>query len=90
MAISGLSGNEKVGMNSGHNSTQAHSGFGMSTTTTIMEGAGDDAAPVNANALYQADSFSLFLLGKGTAARHQRVLSIILFLCFVLLAGMVS
>ena len=82
---------KKTNKDFGSDSTQNASGFGASSTsTTVMGAEGDGISPIRNDALYQADSFRVFMLGTGTAARHQRVLSVLLFLCFAVLAGMVS
>lgn len=78
---------------SGGNSTQSPSGFGLSTTTAIMEGEGAAAgasSPKDGAALYLSDSFRMPVLGQGTAERHQRVLFVLLGLCVAVLAGMVA
>ena len=78
---------------SGGNSTQSPSGFGLSTTTAIMEGEGAAAGascPKDGAALYLCDSFRMPVLGQGTAGRHQRVLFVLLGLCVAVLAGMVA
>ena len=78
---------------SGGNSTQGPSGFGLSTTTAIMEGEGAAAgapSPKDGAALYLSDSFRMPVLGQGTAERHQRVLFVLLGLCVAVLAGMVA
>ena len=82
---------KKTNKDFGGDSTQNASGFGASSTsTTVMGAEGDGISPIRNDVLYQADSFPVFMLGTGTAARHQRVLSVLLFLCFAVLAGMVS
>ena len=78
---------------SGGNSTQSPSGFGLSTTTAIMEGEGaatGASSPKDGAALYLSDSFRMPVLGQGTAERHQRVLFVLLGLCVAVLAGMVA
>ena len=82
--------NKETVVQSNHSSTGGVSSLGVSVTTMLENISPDaDGSANHGGAGYEVNSFRVPLLGRGTAERHQRVLSILLILGLAFLAGVI-
>ena len=82
--------NKETVVQSNHSSTGGVSSLGVSVTTMLENISPDADGSANHGGVgYEVNSFRVPLLGRGTAERHQRVLSILLILGLAFLAGVI-
>ena len=82
--------NKETVVQSNHPSTGGVSSLGVSVTTMLENISPDADGSANHGGVgYEVNSFRVPLLGRGTAERHQRVLSILLILGLAFLAGVI-